>query len=147
MNHAMTGTLTPERIIATLGMQPHPEGGHYVETYRHTAADGGRGVKTGIFFLLREGERSHWHRVDAVEMWHWHAGGALELSVSEDGRTVTRHLMGMDLESGQRPQAVVPPHAWQAARPLDGWVLVGCTVSPAFEFAGFEMAPEGWEPG
>ena len=143
----MAGPLTPERIIATLGMQPHPEGGHYVETYRHTAEDGGRGVKTGIFFLLRAGERSHWHRVDAVEMWHWHAGGALELAVSEDGRTVTRHLLGMELEAGQRPQAVVPPHAWQAARPLAGWGLVGCTVSPAFEFAGFEMAPEGWEPG
>lgn len=143
----MAEPLTPERIIATLGMQPHPEGGHYVETYRHAAEDGGRGVKTGIFFLLRAGERSHWHRVDAVEMWHWHAGGALELSISEDGRTVTRHLLGMDLPGGQRPQAVVPPHAWQAARPLEGWVLVGCTVSPAFEFAGFELAPPGWEPG
>ena len=151
----MAETLTPERIIATLGMQPHPEGGHYVETYRHIAEGGGRGVKTGIFFLLRAGERSRWHRVDAVEMWHWHAGGALELSISEDGRAVTRHVLGMDLLNGQRPQAVVPPHAWQAARPLDGptdgpangWVLVGCTVSPAFEFAGFELAPEGWEPG
>ncbi len=142
----MAEPLTPERIIATLGMQPHPVGGHYVETYRHAAKGGGRGLKTGIHYLLRAGERSHWHRVDAVEMWHWHAGGALELSVSEDGQTVTRHVLGMDLAGGQRPQAVVPPYAWQAARPLDGWVLVGCTVSPAFEFAGFEMAPEGWEP-
>ena len=139
--------LTPERIIEILGMQPHPEGGHYVETYRHVPEDGGRGVKTGIHFLLRAGERSHWHRVDAVEMWHWHAGGTLELSISEDGRTVEHHTLGMDLEAGERPQAVVPAHAWQAARPLDGWVLVGCTVSPAFEFGGFEMAPEGWEPG
>ena len=139
--------MTPERIIELLGMQPHPEGGHYVETYRHAPEGGGRGVKTGIYFLLRAGERSHWHRVDAVEMWHWHAGGALELSISEDGRSVDRLILGMDLEKGQRPQGVVPAHAWQAARPLDGWVLVGCTVSPAFEFAGFEMAPEGWEPG
>ncbi|HEY0832456.1 MAG TPA: cupin domain-containing protein [Azospirillum sp.] len=139
--------LTPERIIELLGMQPHPEGGHYVETYRHAPGDGGRGVKTGIFFLLRAGERSHWHRVDAVEMWHWHAGGPLELTVSEDGRTVHTHTLGMDLLAGERPQMVVPAHAWQAARPLGDWTLVGCTVSPAFEFAGFEMAPEGWVPG
>ena len=111
------------------------------------AVGGGRGVKTGIYFLLRAGERSRWHRVDAVEMWHWHAGGPLELSISTDGRSVERVILGMDLPAGQRPQGVVPAHAWQAARPLDGWVLVGCTVSPAFEFAGFEMAPEGWEPG
>ncbi|MBP2291710.1 cupin domain-containing protein [Azospirillum rugosum] len=147
----MPEPLTPERIIDLLGMTPHPEGGHYVETYRDAPPGGGRGVKTGIFFLLRAGERSHWHRVDAVEMWHWHAGGALELSISEDGRSVDRLILGMDLAAGQRPQGVVPAHTWQAARPLDGptggWVLVGCTVSPAFEFAGFEMAPEGWEPG
>ena len=143
----MSESLTPERIIALLGMQPHPEGGHYVETYRDAPPGGGRGVKTGIYFLLRAGERSHWHRVDAVEMWHWHAGGPLELSISEDGRSVDRLILGMDLLAGQRPQGVVPAHAWQAARPLEGWVLVGCTVSPAFEFAGFEMAPEGWEPG
>ena len=143
----MNGALTPEGIIDLLGMQPHPEGGHYVETYRHAAPDGRRGVKTGIYFLLRAGERSHWHRVDAVEMWHWHAGGPLELSISEDGRTVSRHVLGVDLPAGQRPQGVVPAHAWQAARPLGDWALVGCTVSPAFEFAGFEMAPEGWAPG
>lgn len=139
--------LTPERIIDLLGMQPHPEGGHYVETYRDSPPGGGRGVKTGIYFLLRAGERSHWHRVDAVEMWHWHAGGPLELAVSTDGRTVARSILGMDLAAGQRPQGVVPADAWQAARPLGDWVLVGCTVSPAFEFAGFELAPEGWEPG
>ncbi len=143
----MSEPLTPDRIIDLLGMQPHPEGGHYVETYRDAPPGGGRGVKTGIYFLLRAGERSHWHRVDAVEMWHWHAGGPLELSISEDGRSVDRLILGMDLLAGQGPQGVVPAHAWQAARPLEGWVLVGCTVSPAFEFAGFEMAPEGWEPG
>ena len=81
----MSEPLTPERIIDLLGMQPHPEGGHYVETYRDAPPDGGRGVKTGIYFLLRAGERSHWHRVDAVEMWHWHAGGPLELSISRTG--------------------------------------------------------------
>ncbi len=139
--------LTPERLIALLDLRPHPEGGHYAETYRHTPEGGGRGVKTAIHYLLRAGERSHWHRVDAVEMWHWYAGGPLELAVSADGRAVERLVLGMDLAAGQRPQGVVPAHAWQAARPLGAWTLVGCTVSPAFEFAGFEMAPEGWEPG
>lgn len=137
----------PDRLIAALGMVPHPEGGHYVETYRDRPSDGGRGVKTSILFLLRAGERSRWHTVDAVEMWHWHAGGALELAVSEDARSVRRIRLGMDIDAGERPQAVVPAHAWQAARPLDGWVLVGCTVSPAFAFAGFRLAPAGWEPG
>lgn len=149
--------LTADQVIATLGMLPHPEGGYYVETYRDQPSDGGRGVKTGIFYLLRAGEQSHWHRVDAVEMWHWHAGTALELAVSQDGQTVERHILGMDLLSGQRPQAVVPKLAWQAARPLAtqnslvpdhaDWVLVGCTVSPNFDFAGFEMAPPDWQPG
>lgn len=143
----MPAGMTPDSIIDLLGMQPHPEGGHYVETYRDRPDEGGRGVKTGIYFLLRAGERSHWHRVDAVEMWHWHAGGPLELSISGDGRAVERFRLGIDLPGGERPQAVVPAHAWQAARPLGDWVLVGCTVSPAFEFAGFEMAPPGWEPG
>lgn len=143
----MAGPLTPEGIIELLGMQPHPEGGHYVETYRDAPPGGGRGVKTGIYFLLRAGERSHWHRVDAVEMWHWHAGGPLELAISEDGRAVRRQVLGVDLAAGERPQGVVPARAWQAARPLGDWALVGCTVSPAFEFAGFEMALEGWEPG
>ena len=156
--------VTADEIIAILGMQPHPEGGYYVETYRHQPDDGGRGVKTGIFYLLRSGDRSHWHRVDAVEMWHWHAGCALELSISTDGRTVERHILGMGLAGGQRPQAVVPLNAWQSARPLPAseadpapgttagnetadWVLVGCTVSPNFEFSGFEMAPPDWQPG
>lgn len=137
----------PQRIIDLLGMQPHPEGGYFVETFRDHAPDGGRGVKTGIHYLLRAGERSHWHAVDAIEMWHWHAGGPLELSISDDGHAVRRLIMGIDLEAGERPQATVPAHAWQAARPLGAWTLVGCTVSPAFEFAGFRLAPAGWEPG
>lgn len=143
----MTATLDPARIIAILGMQPHPEGGHYVETFRDVPAGGGRGATTGIYFLLRAGERSHWHTVDAVEMWHWHAGDPLELAISEDGVSVRTVLLGNDLAAGQRPQAVVPALAWQAARPLGAWTLVGCTVAPAFEFAGFTLAPDGWEPG
>jgi predicted cupin superfamily sugar epimerase len=137
----------PARIIDILGMQPHPEGGHYVETWRDAPADGGRGVATAIYFLLQAGEMSRWHRVDAVEIWHWYGGGPLELSLSVDGRDVSRVRLGADLAGGERPQAVVPAHAWQAARPLDGWVLTGCIVSPAFVFSGFEMAPYGWEPG
>ena len=143
----MSEVLSAEQIIATLGMQKHPEGGYYVETYRHAAADGGRGACTAIFFLLAAGERSHWHRVDAVEIWHWYRGAPLALHLSDDGicrRTVT---LGNDLAAGQTPQAVVPEGAWQAAESLGDWTLVGCTVSPAFTFAGFEMAPPGWQPG
>ena len=143
----MTEPLTPESIIATLGMKPHPEGGHYVETFRDMPASGGRGAKTAIYFLLRAGERSHWHSVDAVESWHWHAGAPLELAISGDAATIERHILGTDLAAGQRPQATVPANAWQSARSLGDWTLVGCTVAPAFEFAGFTLAPEGWEPG
>lgn len=139
--------LTPEQIIDRLGMQPHPEGGHYVETYRAPALPGARSATTAIYFLLRAGERSHWHTVDAVEIWHWHAGSALELLMSEDARTISRLVLGANLAAGERPQGVVPPHAWQAATSLGAWTLVGCTVAPAFEFAGFRLAPPGWSPG
>ncbi|HSV29812.1 MAG TPA: cupin domain-containing protein [Candidatus Omnitrophota bacterium] len=133
-------------IIARLGLQPHPEGGHYVETYRDRPEGGERGAATAIYYLLRAGERSHWHRIDATEIWHWHAGGPLRLRISDDGKSVREIVLGGDVLAGQVPQAVVPPHSWQAAVPMGDWVLVGCTVAPAFEFAGFEMAPEGWEP-
>ncbi|PWC36320.1 cupin domain-containing protein [Azospirillum sp. TSO35-2] len=141
--------LTAERLIELLGLKPHPEGGCYVETYRAPAdAAGGRGAVTAIYFLLREGERSHWHTVDAVEIWLWHGGAPLELSVYDErgGACVERHRLGLDLVGGERPQAVVPVGAWQAARSLGGWSLVSCTVAPAFDFAGFRMAPPGWEP-
>ena len=134
-------------IVARLGMQPHPEGGHYVETWRDPAPEGGRGHGTAILYLLAAGERSHWHRVDATEIWHFHAGAPLELALSPDGRAVERHVLGPDVAAGQTPQLVVVPGCWQAARPLGAWGLVGCTVSPAFSFAGFEMAPPGWTPG
>ena len=139
----MTGAA---EIITRLGMREHPEGGYYVETYRHQGAAGGRGACTAIYFLLPAGQRSHWHRVDAVEIWHWYAGGPLALSVAESGQPVRRLTLGNDLAAGQRPQAVVPEGAWQAAESLGSWTLVGCTVAPAFEFAGFEMAPPGWLP-
>jgi predicted cupin superfamily sugar epimerase len=134
-------------VIAALGLRPHPEGGHYREVWRDAPAGGGRGAGTAIHYLLAAGERSHWHRVDAAEGWHWYAGGMLELALSADGRAVEPCRLGPDLGAGEIPFALVPAGCWQAARPHGVWVLVGCTVSPAFDFAGFEMAPPGWQPG
>ncbi len=134
-------------IITQLGMQPHPEGGHYVETFRDEVQVNGRSAGTAIYFLLQAGEISRWHRVDATEIWHYYAGAPLELSIaSADGDNPTVHMLGIELASGQLPQAVVPAHYWQSARSTGEWTLVGCTVSPGFEFAGFEMAPQGWAP-
>lgn len=138
---------TPEEIIAALGLVPHPEGGHFAETFRDAAPEGGRGHSTAIYFLLREGERSAWHRVDAVEMWHHYAGAPLALLVAPpDGNGVTETRLGPDIAAGERPQGIVPKDHWQAAHSLGAFTLVGCTVAPAFEFAGFEMAPPDWEP-
>ncbi|HLG89360.1 MAG TPA: cupin domain-containing protein [Alphaproteobacteria bacterium] len=136
-----------DAIIRALGLKPHPEGGHFIETWRATATGGDRGTGTAIYYLLREGEVSAWHRVDAAEIWHFYAGAPLELGISRDGLERTAMILGADIQAGQRPQLVVPQHAWQRARSLGAWTLVGCTVSPAFEFSGFEMAPAGWEPG
>jgi predicted cupin superfamily sugar epimerase len=135
---------TAEEIIAQLGLKLHPEGGHYAETFR--APDRPRGASTAIYFLLKAGERSHWHKVDADELWHYHAGAPLELSLSPDGRSVHRLRLGIDFDLGEQPQAVVPRGVWQAARSLGAWSLVGATVAPAFRFEHFEMAPPGWEP-
>jgi predicted cupin superfamily sugar epimerase len=138
---------TAAEIIRLLGLKPHPEGGHYRETYRD-ARGGGRAASTGIYYLLARGERSHWHRVDAVEVWHYYAGDALRLEIAtSDNSPIERVTLGPDIAAGEQPQAVVPAHAWQAAAPLGDWTLVGCTVAPGFEFAGFEMAPKGWAPG
>ncbi|MEQ8394012.1 cupin domain-containing protein [Thalassobaculum sp.] len=139
---------TAEELVAALGLAPHPEGGWYKETFRDRPADGGRGALTQIFYLLPAGEISAWHRVnDATEIWHHYAGAPLTLSLSMDGRTVVDHVMGPDVLAGQAPHVVVAPAAWQSARSLGDWTLCGCTVAPAFEFAGFEMAPSGWSPG
>ena len=134
-------------IIETLGMQRHPEGGWYVETYRDT--DGGeRGHSTAIYYLLEAGERSHWHKVkDASEVWHYYAGAPLALHASVDGRTVTRHVLGPDLTKGERPQVVIRADEWQSAESLGDFTLVGCTVAPGFSFDAFEMAPPDWQPG
>ena len=138
--------LSAADIIARLGLQPHPEGGHFRETFRDPALNAaGRAASTLIYFLLARGERSHWHRVDAVETWHFYAGAPLTLRIAAAGQP-PRTTLGIDLAGGQEPQAVVPAHAWQAAESTGDWTLVGCTVAPGFEFAGFELAPQGWEP-
>jgi predicted cupin superfamily sugar epimerase len=139
-------SLDPGAVIAALDLHPHPEGGHYRETWRDTPPDGSRGAGTAILFLLAAGERSHWHRVDAAEGWHWHAGAPLALRIS-DGGTPAIHRLGPDLRLGETLFATVPKGHWQAAESLGAWTLVACTVSPAFIFEGFEMAPAGWEPG
>ena len=140
------GVKTADDIIALFGLEPHPEGGHYRQMFR--AADGGRGASTAIYFLLKAGERSHWHKVvDADELWHYYAGAPLELSLSDDGRSMRRVRLGIDFDLGERPQAVVPRGVWQAARSLGAWTLIGATVAPGFLFEKFEMAPPGWEPG
>ena len=136
-----------QEIIERLALAPHPEGGHYRETWREDAPQGERGAGSAIYYLLRSGERSHWHRVDAAEIWHYYAGAALTLSVSVDMGKTEELRLGADLASGERPQAIIPKGAWQSAVSLGAWTLVGCTVSPAFEFAGFEMAPSDWSPG
>lgn len=135
-----------EGIIRRLALAPHPEGGHYRETFRHAAEDGGRGAMTAIYFLLRAGEVSHWHRVDATEIWHFYAGAPLELAIAPGGGGAVTHLLGPDLAAGQAPQIAVPEGFWQSARSRGDWTLVGCTVGPAFDFAGFELAPPGWSP-
>jgi uncharacterized protein len=139
--------LSPELIIERLRMKPHPEGGHYVETWRHRPAAGGRGAGTAIHFLLQRGEVSHWHRVDADEIWLFHAGDPLAVSISEDGLSVDERVLGIDLLAGQQPQVIVPANAWQSALTQGDWTLVSCTVSPAFLFERFELAPPGWKPG
>src|SRR5687768_5491830 len=137
---------TAAEIIARLDLKPHPEGGHYRETFRDTGEDAaGRSRSTAIYFLLARGERSHWHRIDAVEIWHYYAGSALALEIVADGRRQSIRL-GPDITSGETPQAIVPTRAWQAATSTGDWTLVGCTVAPGFDFAGFELAPPDFSP-
>jgi predicted cupin superfamily sugar epimerase len=144
-----SSSLTAADIVRLLDLAPHPEGGHFRETFRdHRRVDGGRSASTAIYFLLARGERSHWHRIDAIEAWHFYAGAPLLLETAAGaGTAVTRVKLGPDLTAGERPQAIVPPGAWQAAESLGAWTLVGCTVAPGFEFERFELAPKGWRPG
>jgi predicted cupin superfamily sugar epimerase len=142
----MAGLPSTADMIARLELKPHPEGGHFRETFRDARCDpNGRPVSTVIYFLLARGERSHWHRIDAAEVWHYYAGSALTLEIAGgDGRRGIR--LGPDLAAGEVPQAIVPAQAWQAAESCGDWTLVGCTVAPGFDFATFELAPKGWVP-
>lgn len=134
-------------VIAALRLRAHPEGGWFTETWRAPSIGGARPPSSAILYLLAAGERSHWHRVDADEVWQFAAGEPLELAVwSGPGGAVERHRLGADVLAGEEPQVVVPAGTWQAARPLGAWTLVGCIVAPAFEFDGYELAPPDWEP-
>lgn len=134
-------------VIARLGLERHPEGGWYRQTFADVADAGGRARSTAIYYLLEGQDRSAWHRVDAAEIWHWYAGAALLLRLSHDGEMVRQQTLGSDLAQGQLPQGIVPAGSWQSAKSLGDWTLVGCTVAPGFRFSSFEMAPAGWEPG
>jgi predicted cupin superfamily sugar epimerase len=140
-------SLSSQDIVRMLALKRHPEGGHFRETFRDPkqTADG-RSVSTAIYFLLARGERAHWHRVDVVEIWHWYAGAPLQLEIAAAPGRVERVTLGGDISAGLRPQAVVPPQAWQAAQTLGDWTLLGCTVAPGFDFAKHEVAPQGWSP-
>ena len=139
-------TLSAAEMIRLLDLKPHPEGGHFRETFRDARTDAaGRAASTAIYFLLAQGERSHWHRVDAAEVWHYYAGAPLVLEMSEKA-VIRRMKLGPDIALGERPQGMVPAGHWQAAESLGEWTLAGCTVAPGFEFSGFEMAPKDWQP-
>jgi predicted cupin superfamily sugar epimerase len=140
-----TEALTADEVIAHLGLKPHPEGGWFRETFRDETGPHGRAHSTAILFLLKAGEVSRWHRVDAAEMWHWHGGAPLLLEIKQNG---TRHelRLGANLLAGEHPQGLVPAGAWQSARSLGAWTLLGCTVAPGFEFSGFELDPDDSEP-
>jgi predicted cupin superfamily sugar epimerase len=140
--------LSAAEVMRLLDLKPHPEGGHYRQTFRDPrTVDAGRAASTAIYFLLARGERSHWHKVDAVEIFHYHAGAPLKLEIAANAKDPIECItLGADLAAGERPQAIVPAHTWQAAQSLGEWTLVGCTVAPGFEFSRFELAPKDWAP-
>ncbi len=144
---ALSGDLGVNEIVRLLNMAQHPEGGWYVETFRDEDGPDGRARCTVIYFLLGADQVSAWHTVDASEIWLWQAGAPLALTVSSDGVAASAVHLGPDLRSGQRPQQIVPAHAWQAAETLGAWTLVSCVVAPGFEFSGFQLAPPHWRPG
>jgi hypothetical protein len=142
----MKPDLSGDDVIAMLGLAPHPEGGHFRETFRDKAEAGQRAASTAIYFLLKTGERSHWHAVDAAEGWHYYAGDPLLLEVSPTGGPISAIRLGGNLGEGERPQAIVPRGHWQQARSLGKWTLVGCTVAPAFTFEGFTLTAPDFSP-
>ena len=139
--------MTAQEIIDRLRLLPHPEGGHYRETW--VAEGDGRPAGTAIYFLLQGGEHNHWHKVDAAEIWHFYAGAPLILTVAAtEAGPATEHRLGPDLTAGERPQVIIPPNHWQRARCTGDYTLVGCTVSPGFQFENFVLAPPGFDiPG
>jgi len=141
-----SGDLGVREIIRMLGLKPHPEGGHYAETYRPESPTGTRPPMTAIYYLLAADELSAWHRIDATETWLWHAGAPLMLTQSPDGISARADRLGPDLRSGEHPQLVLEPGVWQTAESLGAWSLMSCIVAPGFEFSGFEMAPPHWRP-
>jgi uncharacterized protein len=152
-----SAVLDADAIIRLLDLQPHPEGGFFRETFRDPrtvapASDGSareprpRAASTAIYFLLKSGEVSHWHAVDAAEVWHHYAGAPLALDIAEPGQPASRLIVGPNLAAGQRPQAIVPAGHWQWAESLGGWSLAGCTVAPGFEFDGFVLASQDFQP-
>ena len=138
--------LSAAQVVRRLDLEPHPEGGHYRETFRDPIEIDGRAVSTAIYYLLAQDEFSAWHRIDAAETWHHYAGAPLVLTVSPNGHDAAAHRLGPDLARGERPQLVVPAGQWQTATSLGAWSLMGCTVAPGFTFAGFELAPPDWRP-
>ena len=134
-----------DEVIARYGLKPHPEGGHFRETFRAPAQPGERGAVTAIYYVLKAGETSAWHRIDSIEIWHHYAGAPLRLSLWSNDIAATERLLGKGVDA--EPHVVVPAGCWQSAVSLGAWTLAGCTVAPAFEFTGFELAPPGWQPG
>ena len=139
--------LTASEIVGLLGLEPHIEGGFYKQTFADVPGASGRPHSTLIYYLLTDRQSGAWHRVDSAEVWHWYAGAPMTIGISRDGKSVTEHKLGNDLVAGERPQVVIPSHAWQQATCLGEWSLVGCTVAPGFQFSKFEQAEPGWAPG
>ena len=143
--------MTADDLIRALNLAPHPEGGWYRETWRADAAEGERAAASAVLYVIQPGQRSHWNRVDAHEIWLWHGGDPIDVMIAatDAGPSSTVRLGGRVTE-GEQPQLIIPAGQWQSAEPVAGdagYTLISCIVAPAFQFSGFELAPEGWEPG
>ena len=146
MQDLIHSKLEASEVIKLLKLEPHPEGGHFRQTFLDSNPKEKRKYSTAIYYLLCENEISHWHRIDATEIWHWYAGAPLALSIANDNNNVSELILSPNLDEGHRPQLIVPRLAWQSAKSLGTWTLTGCTVAPAFEFSGFELAKPNWNP-